>query len=60
MNTFNSALKNKEIQCERLTFQVHYFKKKEILFFRFYFFRVENHMHQLQICMIPKEEKVKV
>ena len=29
MNTFNSTVKNKEVQCERLTYQVDYSVMKE-------------------------------
>ena len=59
MNTFNSAVKNKEVQCERLSSQVNYciiFNIDIIFYLNIY--RVEMHMHQLQICMIQKEVKV--
>lgn len=59
MNTFNSTVKNKEIQCERLSYQVHH-GSNSLENNLVSICRVEKPMLQLLICMIPKEEKVKV
>ena len=60
MNTFNSAVKNKEIQCERIATQVSQYYFTLISNALRALCRVAKHLLPPLICTIPKEIKAKV